>query len=1392
MTQSGAPAALQGYRLQALYTLMRVLAPGIDRTQLFQFEGTEDLEILDQDETIVEAIQVKSYSSLALSDLEPEKANPFLRRAVRSLEGENPPVIKLVNFGTIGPELNRAWDGDESCRERIVTKLADKGFEQDEVEKLFESIKLVSLDEEEAHQAVLAQIRDLSAGIDPENALDLFVAWYYRLAEQRQVVSCAELIDKVNAVSRFLAERYHYHKQWHTTIEPLDAFPIDEEHLSRLRDEFYAGVQARYEHILADLDFLREHKIAEIFQAFQESNVVIVHAASGQGKSTLVYRYLHDMYPNKWRFAVKRVQDVEHALSIALALSGFGNAVEVPIAVYLDVHPRDTEWPELVRQLANQRFLEILVTIREEDYRRANVSGADFDFVDVSLDFDQVEAELLYERVRSASDHWDFLDFDAAWDAFGGEGPLMEFVYLLTQTQTLQQRLETQVQRIEEEVRELEASPDELGLLALVAVTSAYGARLRTHDVIKVLDLPAPNRTLEQFEQEYLLRRTTGGMYLEGLHPIRSSILSHLLIQPDVNPWLDIVAQALPLMLEEDLETFILHALVDEDHDADCDDFLSLVMALRPRTWPGIAGVLRSLLWVGAREYVALNRTVLDAAYNELGPGWWFAVDLNFASPGEGPELSEWWTRLGSLIPSEQQVRIKAIREGQTPKDALFQRPREWLRSLSTPPPPPSAREAWRQVAEVWYWAAWLTADKSIVDWVPEDELDASVADLPLTTLADLSFALHLCDPERHQGWLETHEDTLHRRLAVQQNILALEEDDTTLRIHFIPSGDVEGEGSDPLHTETMAKINLVRRLFPGYERYGAQGYGFKLAGIELPQGDSTRKDGVPTTHLIPQWLPWLNGVVGGIARLRYRPDSWDDYLDMVVEARRLITDCLDELNRGLIKFYQRTKPINVGLKHVDLQAWQRCWRQLSGMMDLPKSAVDPWGFASESAASSRVQTLAQQQYVPTAIAFQKYKPYLEAQRDYFSSMRNFLNQAPAVWRTNANAGKLHPNDPKREVILDALQEQGVKTDPHLPVYNLFEGKAQLPACQRQFKALFGQYLGADEIATLEERENEVLATTWALWYFYAYEPWKGAASPWRQVPQWIDVARRQLKARVQQALETIQTPECKTALLNCDQKWHDSPALWAKLDLSDPTHLYAIALGAFPNALRDALGHIDLGKLTYYLVQETCQYIVTIPVVQGCMLDELAWPFHTLTTLQTDNIQQKPWAYFPQELPEVIREELHLAAWVRPEILTANRLSRSVATLRQLTSQISEFQEIPDLTEPGLERLQAYVVEELSETLSTSLQTFFDAAAELLERFNALPEGEQQKRDNLRTAIEALLEVHEYVRPSEGDDTFKLDLAKIVAYSQRLEEIYPAVEGIRLFWIADILDQMN
>ena len=94
------------------------------------------------------------------------------------------------------------------------------------------------------------------------------------------------------------------------------------------------------------------------------------------------------------------------------------------MAVYVDVTPRDVEWPELVKRLARNPYLQVLVTIREEDFARASLSGADFNFAEFSLTFDEVEARQIYAVATIMTPQDRFLDFEEAWDTFGGNGPL--------------------------------------------------------------------------------------------------------------------------------------------------------------------------------------------------------------------------------------------------------------------------------------------------------------------------------------------------------------------------------------------------------------------------------------------------------------------------------------------------------------------------------------------------------------------------------------------------------------------------------------------------------------------------------------------------------------------------------------------------------------------------------------------------------------------------------------------------------------------------------------------------------------------------------------------------------------------------------------------------------
>ena len=288
MGERGAPAAYRGYRLQALYALNRMLSPDMDSGIVFHPEGLEDLDMERKNGVVVETVQVKSHKDLALSYLSPEKELSFFRRALRSLQEQNPPIVKLINFGPIGIELQSAWLEEGRHRNRVFQKLSQHGYSDAEIQLLFNRVELSELEEEDVKDRVFGLLRDQVVGVDPEMAFDLMNYWLYRQAENRARITTSDLILRIQEIGRFLSERYHHHQEWFTSIQPIEDLQIDDDRLPKLREEFFAGVSARYEHILAGLDFRRDGKLEEISQAFDHSKIVIVHAASGQGKTALV------------------------------------------------------------------------------------------------------------------------------------------------------------------------------------------------------------------------------------------------------------------------------------------------------------------------------------------------------------------------------------------------------------------------------------------------------------------------------------------------------------------------------------------------------------------------------------------------------------------------------------------------------------------------------------------------------------------------------------------------------------------------------------------------------------------------------------------------------------------------------------------------------------------------------------------------------------------------------------------------------------------------------------------------------------------------------------------------------------------------------------------------
>lgn len=140
-THSGAESAYRGYWWQFLYTLHRLLLTH-EEGLIFHPEGNEDLAIYDKRYQLVEAIQVKDYSdNLTISDfLKKDKKDSFFHRTIKNFKKYPPTKIKIVSFGPIGPEMHKAWQGEERAQISVGNKLKERGFLEDDIKLLIEKI----------------------------------------------------------------------------------------------------------------------------------------------------------------------------------------------------------------------------------------------------------------------------------------------------------------------------------------------------------------------------------------------------------------------------------------------------------------------------------------------------------------------------------------------------------------------------------------------------------------------------------------------------------------------------------------------------------------------------------------------------------------------------------------------------------------------------------------------------------------------------------------------------------------------------------------------------------------------------------------------------------------------------------------------------------------------------------------------------------------------------------------------------------------------------------------------------------------------------------------------------------------------------------------------------
>ncbi|MCB9290705.1 MAG: hypothetical protein H6560_25580 [Lewinellaceae bacterium] len=1059
LPDTNAAPALRGYRTQFLYTLYRILAAG--ESEVVYPELQEDYSV-KQKEVFTEVTQIKDLRApLTLSDFKPKQADSFFNRCLSVMKMEEQAIFKIVSLGPLGKELADFQKGTD--KSRISGKLVDKyGYEQTATDAFLQRLEIVHISEEALKQEVDEQLRSTLLGTNIQLGCEVLLYWLYQLAEQQQPVTRLALIQKIGEVGAFINERHSFLKEYGRSILPLDSERGEAE---KLQSQFLEGIAARYQHILAGLDIPRPAKMEALSQAFSRHDVVILHGASGQGKSTLAYRYMHERYPAAYAYQISTLTDQSHVLDVAQAIEALSRPFQHPFLLFVDVAPGDTYWVDLCKRLVEVPNCKILVGIREEELNRSASLEEFLEVGQVKLDFSREEAERLYDQYRLQVDIPHFYNFADAWSKFGGQGPLLEFAYLLRKGERLRDRLRNQLDRIQEQAIQ-ESDLDQVKLLKYVAVAGAHDCRLDLKKLLNSLQLNTPQRSIAFFQEEYLLRSSGDGRYLEALHPVRARLMMELLSDPVIEPVEDWLAASLPFTIEEDWGNFVLQYAYQFSWP---EQMMQALLKQQPTRWQTCQELLTGLIWCGVQGYIHDNSATLDKLKTDFSDELPLFMMQYLAQ-------SDDFSFIEQLIGEEKSKKINALLSPLAPLDTFYDLARKWLTEFVMPGSIDiqSAREL-SALGYSLFWLGHFKIGRKIPAGIIAGLQETEAENVLLDNLADLLLGLQYGNEECRKAAAQILPDFL-REFQASGKIPWIEDDGEKVKLHFFFNfGENNEEEADLFQGKSMRLLRLIRKAIPFREAYGSQGYGHQFQDFSLPYDESFKN--ITAKHLPLPWLTDANGIYLNLLNWEKRRVDWLALMQDLLNIQNDIYKAIQATNKGLLRIVKKNNLAKAFTIIPEISP-------PSGILYLPQEAVDQWGFTGDFNEEARSVggkgVLSDAERVPVWILQPELKQSFKAIKDFHTDIRNFLGQAyKSLALKEASHGWSKKDWKEKEAW---LKESGYPKDVmRLSKYNLTRACGHYATYQQALKTLFKQQASTTTREDILDFTNEMeqLHLTW-------------------------------------------------------------------------------------------------------------------------------------------------------------------------------------------------------------------------------------------------------------------------------------------------------------------------
>ena len=661
-------------------------------------------------------------------------------------------------------------------------------------------------------------------------------------------------------------------------------------------DDFKEGRRTRTGHIFENLDVIRTKWIDEISRAFGRSSCVVVRGPSGQGKSTLAFRYMRDHWSDATVVEVVGAASTPDAEAIAEYVDRL-QATKGNARVLIDNADDEKQFWPTVAARCQAMGIPVLVTTRTEDWRRLgrpDITGA----VIVEPRLDGEEASKLFAQLQARG-----LVFDkeqtaeGAFEKVSDSGLLMEFIFYVTHGTMLTDRLEQQLNTIA-------AKPNAektLSLLLSVSLANILNCELE-RDALLGSDpekRPLTGRLLNSLNGEYI---TVSENTVSGLHMVRSK---HIVAASGENE-AALATRALgllPCVPQNEVSRLILHAT--ECDMIDKQAFLDGLAAAIGGTGPSIlSAALDALHDIGERHLVKTNKSVFDEAAQSAGIQ---SLDILtwFISPVDGSTQADNFEKTKIAKPNALFWSMKKLALGidQSQRGADFCR--EMLRRLDSDGLVPLDPSDLAGSGRVLWWCGTLQFHPNDFTQLILRLLDSiSLASVNVTALADLSTGLFTWDRDLHRQWMDRHVDEILRIFTKSTDCTRASLEQDELHVEFLT-----GLPGSSLSTEdAMDRLKIGRAVFPHCSKYCSRGIWIDVMTKGILSHDPTVL-GIPVKNIPLEHDVWRNRSQARAIWSYFADDTDAKYLSSWTRLREAVLDQCKDIVDAIHKMLQMGTP---------------------------------------------------------------------------------------------------------------------------------------------------------------------------------------------------------------------------------------------------------------------------------------------------------------------------------------------------------------------------------------------------------------------------------------------------------------------------------------------------